>query len=72
MEGMTEKLSVRFTDNGVAITGNDGDGAAATLRLSPSEALMLLDILQTEAKRLAILAEEASPLPMRVTADFRK
>jgi len=33
---------------------------------TPTEALMLLDILKNEEEKLKLLAEQASPLPIRI------
>ncbi len=62
MPECTERFTIQVSDRGLEIRGRDGSGVT----LSPSEALMLLDILKDEASELARLADEASPLPMRI------
>ena len=62
MEEITEKFTIRVTDHGVIITGKEGD----SMGFSAGEALMLLDILKDEEAELKKIAEEASPLPVKI------
>jgi hypothetical protein len=62
MDDFTQKFTIRLTDRGLVIQGRDG----ARLAFNPVEALMLLDILKNEESALKQMAQEASPLPMRV------
>ena len=62
MEGMTEKFTVEMTESGVDILGGDGQ----VLRFTAVEALMLLDILKNEEVELKRMAEEASPMPIKI------
>lgn len=64
-----ETMSVRIGGNAVEIAGSDATGAHRCLKLSPGEALMLLDILQNESKHLDEMAAEAAPIQVRF--DFR-
>lgn len=65
-----ERLSVRISDKALTITKHaDEAEGSCRLRLAPGEALMLLDILQNESERLAEMAADASPIPIRF--DFR-
>ncbi len=62
MEGITEKFTVEMTKSGVDILGADGQ----VLHFTPVEALMLLDILKNEEAELKRMAEEASPIPIKI------
>jgi hypothetical protein len=62
MEGITEKFTVEMTKNGVDILGGDGQ----VLHFTAVEALMLLDILKNEEAELKRMAEEASPIPIKI------
>ena len=62
MEGMTEKFTVEMTESGVDILGGDGQ----ILHFTAVEALMLLDILKNEEAELKRMAEEASPIPIKI------
>ncbi len=62
MEKFREKFTINLTDRMLAIT----DEAGITLHFRPGEALMLLDILRNEEPQLKRLAEEASPIPVRI------
>lgn len=62
-------MTVRVGDDGVLIEAPDSAGNPARVRLRPSDALMLLDMLTAEADRLRAAADAASPLPVRF--DFR-
>jgi hypothetical protein len=62
MENFTEKFTIRVTDSGVVITDNKEN----SLSFSAGEALMLLDILRSEQAELNDMAEEASPIPVKI------
>jgi hypothetical protein len=62
MEGITEKFTVEMTKSGVDILGGDGQ----VLHFTALEALMLLDILKNEEAELKRMAEEASPIPIKI------
>jgi len=64
MEEITEKFTINITDRGVIITGKKGN----SMEFSAGEALMLLDILKDEEAVLRKIAEEASPLPIKIKA----
>lgn len=67
--GVDERMTVRVGDDGVLIEAAGSAGNPGRVQLSPSDALMLLDILTAEADRLRAAADAASPLPVRF--DFR-
>ena len=62
MECSEEKFTIKITDSGVTILG----GAKKRLDFTASQALMLLDILRTEEKKLKKMAEVASPIPIHI------
>ena len=62
MEEIAEKFIIRVKDRGVIITGKDGN----RMEFSAGEALMLLEILKEEEAELRRIAEEASPLPIKI------
>ena len=62
MEGIREKFTIKVTDSGVVIISGEGD----RLHFTPAEALMLLDILRNEELKLKKMAEEASPILMKI------
>jgi hypothetical protein len=62
MEGIIEKFTVEMTKSGVDILGGDGQ----VLHFTALEALMLLDILKNEEAELKRMAEEASPIPIKI------
>ena len=62
MEGIKEKFTVEITKSGVDILGGDGQ----VLHFTAVEALMLLDILRNEEAELKRMAEEASPIPIKI------
>ena len=62
MSEIKENFTIEVTDKGLDIF-QDGQRA---LHFKASEALMLLDILQTEESSLKRMADEASPAPMRI------
>jgi len=64
-----ERLTVRIDDDSLVIVQPDENGAPCQLRLTPGDALMLLDILQNESEKLEAMAAEAAPIPIRF--DFR-
>lgn len=57
-----ERVTIRVVEQGLEIRCHEGGKVV----LTASEALMLLDVLRQEEPELTRLAEEASPLPMRV------
>jgi len=62
---MKEKFSVKVGEQGVIISSVT-DGVEKHLSFTPSEALMLLDILNNEAQNLEEMAIEASPIPIKL------
>jgi hypothetical protein len=62
MEKSTERYSITVGEGGLEIHGTSGK----SLSFSAAEALMLLDILKNEEEKLKLLAEQASPLPIRI------
>jgi hypothetical protein len=62
MEGIEEKFTVEITESGVDIRGGDSQ----LLHFTAVEALMLLDILRNEEAKLKRMAEEASPIPIKI------
>ena len=62
MSEIKENYTIEVTDEGLDIS----QGGQRLLHLSAGEALMLLDILQTEEPNLKRIADEASPAPMRI------
>jgi hypothetical protein len=62
MEESTERYTITVGDGGLEIQSSDGNIVSFT----PTEALMLLDILKNEEEKLKLLAEHASPLPIRI------
>jgi hypothetical protein len=62
MQGEKEKFRIHITEKGdVVLEGQD-----ARLQFTAGEALMLLDILKIEAPNLERVAEEASPLSIKI------
>jgi hypothetical protein len=62
MEGITERFTVEMTESGVDIRSGEGQ----VLHFTAVEALMLLDILRNEETELKRMAEEASPIPIKI------
>lgn len=62
MENCREKFTIEVTDGMLVITDEKGN----TLHFSPGQALMLLDILKNEEPELRRMAEETSPIPVRI------
>ena len=62
MEEIQEKFSIKITDKGVLIIS----GEEKSLHFTAGEALMLLDILRSEEPKLKQMAEEASPIPIKI------
>ena len=62
MEECTERYSITVGEGGLEIHSSDGK----SLSFTAAEALMLLDILKNEEEKLKLLAEQASPLPIRI------
>ena len=57
-----EKFTIEITDNGLDIFS----GGERVLHFTAGEALMLLDILQNEEANLRQMADDASPIPIRI------
>jgi hypothetical protein len=57
-----EKFTIQMTGEGMEISSGKG----RRLAFSACDALMLLDILKAEEENLRRIADEASPLPMRM------
>jgi hypothetical protein len=57
-----DRFTIRITDRGLEVECVDGGRVA----LTAAEALMLLDILQNEEQELRKIADDASPLPVRI------
>ena len=62
MEDIIEKFIIKITDRGIEILSGDGRG----LHFTAGEALMLLDALRNEEAKLRQLADEASPIPIKI------
>ena len=62
MYQFTEKFTIKVTDSGVVIIGEEGN----RLKFSVGEALMLLDVLKNEEVELRKMAEEKSPTPVKI------
>jgi len=62
MEESTERYTITVGDGGLEIHSSDGNIVSFT----PTEALMLLDILKNEEEKLRQLADKASPMPVRI------
>ncbi len=62
MEEVKEKFSIEITDRGIVILNEEG----RSLEFTAGEALMLLDILRNEETELKKMAEEASPIPIKI------
>lgn len=62
MEGIIEKFTIKVTGEGVEILSRDGK----RMHFSAGEALMLLDVLRNEEPKLRQMADEASPIPIRI------
>lgn len=61
-EKIKERFIIQMTAEGMEISSGKG----RRLRFSACDALMLLDILKAEEVNLRKIADEASPLPMRL------
>ncbi len=62
-QGATEKFSVKIRDEEVEISAMR-DGKKEHLIFTPSEALMLLDILKSESGKLKKMAGTVFPIPI--------
>jgi len=62
MEGIKEKFTIKITDTGINILNEE----EKSMHFSASEALMLLDILRNEEPTLKKMAEDASPIPIKI------
>jgi len=63
MTTQKEKFTIDVKNEGITIKGEKGQH----LFFTPVEALMLLDILKAEEATLRNLADEASPVPFKIT-----
>jgi len=61
MEDSAERYSITVGEAGLEIRNPEGKGMSFTA----AEALMLLDILKNEEEKLRIVADKASPMPIR-------
>ena len=61
-EEVTERFTIEITGGGLVVTSGKG----VSLEFTACEALMLLDILTEEEKRLRNMAQEASPAPIKI------
>ncbi len=59
---LREKFDIKVTEDGLVIRGED----SMSMHFSAAEALMLLDILKSEEATFRRMADEASPLPVRI------
>ncbi len=66
MENGTERFSIKISDKGIIIISTEKD-QEKSLSFTASEALMLLDILKNEEKKLHEMAQKESPLHFRMT-----
>ena len=57
-----DRFTIRITERGLEVEAVDG----GRVELTAAEALMLLDILQHEEQALRRIADDASPLPVRI------
>ena len=62
VEKIKKRFIIQMTEEGMEISSDRG----RRLRFSACDALMLLDILKEEEENLRRIADEASPLPMRI------
>ena len=61
MKESAERYRITVGDGGLEIC----DSTGKRLSFTAAEALMLLDILKNEEEKLRLVAEKASPLPVR-------
>ncbi|GAF86426.1 unnamed protein product [marine sediment metagenome] len=59
---MTDKFTIKVKKSGVLILSTEGK----KLEFNAGEALMLLDILKNEESELRKIADEASPMPIKI------
>ena len=62
MKKSAERCRITVGDGGLEICDSKG----RRLSFTAAEALMLLDILKNEEEKLRLVAEKASPLPVRI------
>jgi len=62
MKKPTERYRITVGDGGLEIHPGKGN----SLRFTAAEALMLLDILKNEEEELKRMAEQASPMSVRI------
>ena len=63
MESAKEKFAIEILDTGTVILRGQNN----LLKLSAGEAIMLLDILKNEEAKLKKIAEEASPISIKLS-----
>lgn len=59
---INEKFTIKVTKKGVHIINPEKQ----EMHFTASEALMLFDILKNEEENLQIMAEKASPIPIKI------
>ena len=57
-----EKFTIKVTKKGVNIINSDKQ----EMHFTAGEALMLFDILKNEEDNLRVMAEKASPIPIKI------
>lgn len=62
MEEIKERFEIKITEKGMDILSADG----AKMSFTPLDALMLLEILRSEEKNLRQMADDTSPLPLKL------
>ncbi len=62
MDKSTERYRITIGEGGLEIRSSEGN----TLSFTATEALMLLDLLKNEEEKLRLLADQASPLSVRI------
>ena len=62
MDKIKERFEINITEKGMDVLCADG----AKMSFSPLDALMLLEILKSEEKNLRRMADDASPLPIKI------
>ena len=59
---LTDKFTIKVKKSGVLVLSAEGK----SLEFTAGEALMLLDILKNEEAKLRKVADEASPMPIKI------
>jgi hypothetical protein len=62
MEKVKEKFTIKITNSSVVILSGEGQ----RLEFTAGEALMLLDIFKNEEAELRKMADEVSPMPIKI------